>query len=148
MSVIKKIKKFFKEIDEGAGVSQIWCKLESGENHIFTNRFLLVADKNGNHYLNFDRKKVRVHGYRGSNKVDYIQGKSVGKKLLGAAALGAITGGAGAIVGAVAFGNNKTKKIRTKYLVLSIEVIEEGVIYDVTIKHSTYIQYELDKYFL
>lgn len=85
---------------------KLCCKVYKGASHIFTNTFTLGIDKDGQVLVNM-KHKVRIIAC-----VDYVETenvKSFGKKVAGAAVGGILTGGVGAIVGAVAVGNNGKK---------------------------------------
>lgn len=93
--------------------------------NIFTKNFLLSVDKETGDVLVNRVHKITILSV--TETQDITIGKSVGKKLAGAATLGVMTGGAGAVVGALAFGNNK-KKV-TKYHKL-VSVDENGITHE------------------
>lgn len=132
MSFFKNLKKNVEclkdvKVSDKDQIGKTYYKVVKGEGSIFTKRFSLSQDRGAQVYVN------------GIHKVDIIDCveyhetetiKSAGKKVAGGAAGGLVAGPAGAIVGALAFGNNK-KKV-SKYSKL-IAVDENGHRHEVII---------------
>lgn len=90
--------------------ARVDCKVAMGANHIFTDHFSMIKMPDGMGLINL-KHKVKIISCSEYHETE--TGKSASKKIAGAIVGGVLTGGAGAIVGAMAVGNHK-KKI-TKY---------------------------------
>lgn len=110
-------------------IDTIDCKLERGENHIFTKYFTLNKTEDGEIYVN-KKHKVKIITCSECNETQIV--KSTGKKLGGAAVGGLLTGGFGAVVGAMVVGNNKKETSKLNRLVVQDEndLIHEVIIHD------------------
>lgn len=108
---------------------KVFCSVYKGTNHIFTKKFVISRTENGDVYIN-SIHKVKIMSCEDYNE-SYIT-KSATKKILGAATGGLLTGGFGAIVGALAVGNNK--KINNKFNKL-VAIDEFGGIYEIILKN-------------
>ena len=121
------------EIDQQLDVNKsltdkISCEVVQGANHIFTKHFAMGKTQDG--YAMINRKhKVKIIACGDYRETE--TGKSASKKIAGAVVGGALTGGAGAIVGALAVGNNKKKT--TKYDKL-VAMDENGYTHEVILK--------------
>jgi hypothetical protein len=116
-----------KEIDKSL-TAKITCEVVQGENHIFTKHFSMGKTPDGYALINY-KHKVKIIACSEYHETHI--GKSASKKIAGAVVGGALTGGVGAIVGALAVGNNK-KKI-TKYDKL-VAIDENGYTHEVILK--------------
>ncbi|HHK5550303.1 TPA: hypothetical protein ACQUHI_000488 [Bacillus tropicus] len=112
------------------------CEVVGGENHIFTKHFAMGKTKDG--YAMINRKhKVKIIACSEYHETEI--GKSATKKIAGAAVGGALTGGVGAVVGAIAVGNDKKTVHKFDKLVA---VDENGYTHEVILK-STFLQRQL-----
>ena len=118
---------------------KVYCEVVSGANLIFTRRFS-IGDRDEDGFVKVNRKhKVKILECSEINETQI--GKSASKKLAGAATLGLLTGGFGAIVGAMAVGNNKK---RTKKYNKLVAVDENGYVHEVILKHVAFQQFLLN----
>lgn len=85
--------------------------------------FLCLTDDNRVFVDNKHEVKILAYG----TQKEVIYEKSTGKKLAAATVLGLTTGGVGALVGAVAFGNNKKSTETNFYIKFKINDMEETV---------------------
>lgn len=121
-------------------LNKIYCEVVNGSNNIFTKRFSIKEEKDENGMVLINGKhKVKIINCTQVNEVTI--GKSASKKLAGAATLGVLTGGFGAVVGAIAVGNNKKKT--TKYNKL-IAVDEDGYTHEVILKHVPFQSFQIN----
>lgn len=116
-----------KEINKSL-TDKINCEVVNGANHIFTKHFSMGRTPDGYALIN---QKYKVKIITCSDYQETHIGKSAGKKIAGAAVGGFLTGGPGAIVGALAVGNNK--KNTEKYDKL-VAVDENGFTHEVILK--------------
>ncbi|PLS01926.1 hypothetical protein [Neobacillus cucumis] len=121
------------KIDETAALdrslsNKLTCEVVSGANHIFTKFFTMGKTADGYALIN------RKHKIKIITCIDYSEttiGKSAGKKVAGAVVGGVLTGGVGAVVGALAVGNNKKNTVKYDKL---IAVDENGYTHEVILK--------------
>lgn len=104
------------------------CEVVNGANHIFTKHFSMGRTSDGYALIN-QKHKLKI--ITCSDYQETHIGKSTGKKVAGAVAGGLLTGGAGAVVGALAVGNNKKNKEKFDKLVA---VDESGYTHEVLLK--------------
>jgi hypothetical protein len=135
---INKIKEVNKSL-----TNKINCEVVNGANHIFTKHFTMGKTEDGYALINF-KHKVKI--ITCSEYIETHIGKSAGKKVAGAVVGGALTGGVGAIVGAVAAGNNKKNTEKYDKLVAideneyTHEVILKPALMQRQIINSTYLK--------
>lgn len=114
-----------------------------GESHIFTPIFKMGRSQDGYAIIN-GRHKVKV-----ISCIEYTEttatGKSTKKKLSGAALGGIITGGAGAIVGALAVGNSKN--IKERFDLLKV-IDEDGHTHEVLLKQRSLQRAQINHIYL
>lgn len=101
-----------------------------GYNHIFTRKFTLSNNEEGEVFVN---KKHKVVIISCSEYHEDRYEKSTGKKMGGALLGGAIAGGLGAVVGSIVVGNNQKKT--DKYNILVVKD-ENGNIHEILLKDA------------
>jgi hypothetical protein len=145
MSIFKEIKKMW---DDAApkGKNRIQCKVVRGTNRIFTKKFEMTIDEEGTVYIN-NVHKVKLINCVGSTEKQYLNKKSTGKKLLGAAGGGIVAGPFGAVIGALSIGNNGVQTKKDGYLTLTF-LDSNNLTHKVTIEKDFGTEYFINKLYL
>lgn len=130
------------KLDQQAAAHKLFCEVVSGANHIFTKRFTMTKTPDGYALIN-QKHKVKI--ITCSEYSETTIGMSAGKKIAGAAVGGALTGGVGAIVGALAVGNNK--KNTEKYDKL-VAIDENGYTHEVILKPALMQRSTINTYYV
>jgi hypothetical protein len=112
-------------------VSKMSYSVVRGQDNIFTKHFNMALTLDGKVVVN-GRHRVKVINCSEYSETTIT--KSASRKIAGAMAGGMVTGGVGAIVGSIAFGNNK-KKV-DKYSKL-IAVDENGYTHEIIINANS-----------